>query len=112
MRPKLCDKYKGERELVCKNIINILNLDEKNSFLLSELDSDHQKQTAILNMKEEIQKYFACSEISSFKPNFDCKRPYLNIVRGILRKQGYTFISTDTDIPTKTRKYIIFRKIQ
>ena len=49
------------------------------------------KQTAILNMKEEIQKCFACSEISSFKPNFECKRPYLNIVRGILRKQGYTF---------------------
>ena len=42
-------------------------------------------------MKEEIQKCFACSEISSFKPNFDCKRPYLNIVRGILRKQGYIF---------------------
>ena len=65
-------------------------------------------------MKEEIQKCFACSEISSFKPNFECKRPYLNIVRGILRKQGYTFISTDLDIKIngvikRTTKYIIFR---
>ena len=36
-------------------------------FLLCELDNDIEKQTAILNMKEEIQKCFACSEISSFK---------------------------------------------
>jgi len=114
MREKLCDKYKQEREEICKKLIDILQLDANNSFLLSELDEDTEKQTAILNMKEEIQKYFACSEISSFKPNFECKRPYLNIVRGILRKQEYTFISTDFDIKIndvlkRTQKYIIFR---
>jgi len=91
MRVKLCDKYKNEREEICKKIIAILKLDHDNSFLLADLDADTEKQTAILTMKEEIQKCFACSEISSFKPNFECKRPYLNIVRGILRKQGYTF---------------------
>jgi hypothetical protein len=116
MRVKLCDKYKIEREDICKKIINILQLDANNSFLLSELDEDKEKQTAILDMKEEIQKCFACSEISAFKPNFECKRPYLNIVRGILRKQGYTFISTDLDIKIndvvkRTTKYIIFRNI-
>jgi hypothetical protein len=91
MRVKLCDKYKNEREEICKKLIDILKLDEDNSFLLADLDTDTEKQTTILTMKEEIQKCFACSEISSFKPNFECKRPYLNIVRGILRKQGYTF---------------------
>lgn len=91
MRVKLCEKYKEEREDICKRLINILNLDANNSFLLCELDANIEKQTDILAMKEEIQKCFACSEISSFKPNFECKRPYLNIVRGILRKQGYTF---------------------
>jgi hypothetical protein len=91
MRVKLCEKYKIEREEICKKIIDILKLDENQTFLLCELDADTEKQTAILNMKEEIQKCFACSEISSFKPNFECKRPYLNVVRGILRKQGYTF---------------------
>lgn len=114
MRVKLCEKYKTEREDICKRIIDILKLDANNSFLLSDLDADAEKQMAILNMKEEIQKCFACSEISSFKPNFECKRPYLNIARGILRKQGYTFISTDIDIKIndvvkRTTKYIIFR---
>ncbi len=114
MRVKLCDKYKIERELVCDKLIDILQLDDNHSFILSELDEDTEKQTAILNMKEEIQKCFACSEISSFKPNVECKRPYLNIVRGILRKQGYTFVSMDNDIKIndvlkRTKKYIIFR---
>ena len=114
MRDKLCDKYKIEREDICNKIIDILKLDTNNSFLLCDLDAETEKQMAIMNMKEEIRKCFACSEISSFKPNFECKRPYLNIIRGILRKQGYTFISTDIDIKIndvvkRTTKYIIFR---
>ena len=52
--------------------------------------------------------------ISVWKTALNQKRPYLNIARGILRKQGYTFISTDIDIKIndvvkRTTKYIIFR---
>ena len=64
MRVKLCEKYKIEREDICKKIIDILKLDANNSFLLSDLDEDTEKQTAILNMKEDIQKCFACSGVS------------------------------------------------
>jgi hypothetical protein len=116
MRIKLCIQYKAEREDMCRKIIEILQLDSNNSFLLSELDADIDKQTRILDMKEDIRKIFACSEISSFKPNFECKRPYLNIIRGILRKQGYTFLSTDidlkiNDVVKRTIKYIVLRNI-
>ena len=117
MRIKLCDKYKDEREDICKKLIHILQGDAVEcSFILYNLDNDMEKQTAIMSMKDDIQKCFACSEISSFKPNFECKRPYLNIVRGILRKQGYTIIGSDFDIKIddttkRTKKYIIFRTI-
>jgi hypothetical protein len=114
MRIKLSEKFQNEREDICNKIINILELDENKSFLLCELDNDTEKQNNILLMKEDIQKYFACSTISSFKPNFECKRPYLNIIRGILRKQNYTFIGNDytiklNNISKKTIKYLIFR---
>ena len=117
MRIKLSEKYHNEREEVCKKIISIIDLDENNSFLLCYLDTDIEKHQKLLDLKEEIQKYFACSTISSFKPNFDCKRPYLNIIRGILRKQNYTFIGNDftikiDNIPKKTIKYMIFRNIE
>lgn len=114
MRIKLSDKYQNEREEICNKIITILELKEDNTFLLYELDDNIEKQNKILELKEEIQKYFACSTISSFKPNFECKRPYLNIIRSILRKQNYKFIGNDytikiNNIPKKTIKYIIFR---
>ena len=115
MRIKLSEKFPIEREDICNKIINILELDENKSFLLCELDNDTEKQNKILEMKEDIQKYFSVSCISSFRPKFECKRPYLNIVRSILRKQGYTFIGNDYTIkinnnPKKTIKYLIFRK--
>ena len=116
MRVKLSEKYQIEREEICKKIINILCLNEDNTFLLYDLDNDYEKQNKILEMKEEIQKFFACSTISSFKPNFPCKRPYLNIIRSILRQQGYTIEGKDCEFKIgenlyqRTIKYKIFRQ--
>jgi hypothetical protein len=115
MRIKLNEKYQLEREQICKTIISILELDINNSFLLNELDNNLEKQNKILEMKNDIQKYFACSTISSFKPNFECKRPYLNIVRSILRKQKYKIENSDywvkyeNGLMKRTIKYKIFR---
>ena len=70
-------------------------MNDNNEFLLCHLDADLEKQQKILDLKEEIKQYFACSTISSFKPNFECKRPYLNIIRSILRQQNYIVKSED-----------------
>lgn len=115
MRVKLSDKYQNEREEICNKLIEILQLDENNNFLLYDLEEDTNKQQNILEMKEEIKKYFAVSCISSFKPNFKCKRPYLNIVRSILRQQNYTFegsdysLKFDNGLIKRTIKYKIYR---
>ena len=115
MRTKLSEKYQAEREAVCNKIISALELSSDNTFILCELDVDTEKQQKILDLKPEIQQYFACSTISSFKPNFECKRPYLNIIRSILRKQNYSFIGNDIVIKQennsykRTIKYVIFR---
>ena len=116
MRVKLSSKYQSEREEICNRLVDILELDENRSFLLHELDNDIDKQNKILDMKEEIQKHFAVSTISSFKPNFPCVRPYLNIVRGILRQCGYHIETTEfhikygTGLVRKTMKYQIHRE--
>jgi hypothetical protein len=110
-RIKLSEQYHNEREELCKKLIDIVGTE----FLLSELDENLEKQTSILALKDDIQKCFACYEISAFKSNFDCKRPYLNMVRGILRKQGYIFIGSDIVLKMEngesksTKKYNIFR---
>lgn len=116
MRQKLSDKFQEEREKICGELISILELDDNGCFLLCELDTDIVRQEKIMAMKENIQKVFACSTISSFKPNFACKRPYLNIIRSILRKQGYQFVGSDielrmdTNVYKRTMRYKIFRE--
>ncbi len=72
MREKLETKYHTEREDICNRLINILELDENHSILLNVLENDTDKQTKILDMKNEIQKYFAVSCLSPFKPNATC----------------------------------------
>jgi hypothetical protein len=111
-RIKLSELYHNEREELCKKLINIVGTE----FLLSELDENIEKQTAILSLKDEIQKCFAVSSISTFKPSLTetVKRDYLNIVRGILKQQGYIFIGSQTvlkmdDNSKNTQKYRIFR---
>ena len=115
MRTKKEDKYQIERTIICDKIITILELSYDNSFLLCELDSNTAKQEQLLSLKDEIKLYFECSTISTFKPNFSCKRPYLNLIRSILRKQKYTFegkdilIKQENGFYIKTMKYFIFK---
>jgi hypothetical protein len=109
-RVKLSEQYQNEREEICNKLIEIVG----NEFILCELDNNLEKQTAILALKDQIQKYFAVSSITAFKPSVsDVKRDYLNIVRGILRQQGYIFLGTNfvsKENYQKTIKYNIFKK--
>ena len=113
-RVKLCEKYHNEREEMCKKLIEIVGTE----FLLSDLDDDAAKQNEILSLKDEIQKIFAVSSISTFKPCLanDVKRGHLNLVRGILKQQGYTFEGSeclktyDNGFLKRTTKYRIFRQ--
>ena len=112
-RIKLSQQYHNEREELCKKLIDIVGTE----FLLSELDENLEKQTSILALKDDIQKCFAVSSISTFKPNLinTVKRDYLNIVRGILKQQGYRFVGNErveiceNGILKRTTKYYIFR---
>ena len=112
MRPKMSEKYAEEREEICSRILAILELDEKGAFLLSTLDADTEKQNKIMEMKDEIRKCFSCCNMSPFKPSATCKRPYLSVVKIILKKQGYTFIGNDYTTRSehiKTIRYYVFR---
>ena len=113
-RVKLSEKYHNEREEICKKLIAIVGTE----FYLCDLDEDTEKQNNILALKDEIQKVFAVSSISTFKPNLKdiVKRDYLNLLRGIIKQEGYTFEGknsfkkiNDEGLFKKTMKYKIFR---
>ncbi len=113
-RIKLSEKYHNEREEMCKKLIEIVGTE----FYLCDFDEDTEKQNTILALKDDIQKIFAVSSISAYKPTLmnDVKRDYLNIVRSILKQQGYNVESKNSykkinndGMFKKTIKYKIFR---
>ena len=116
MRIKLSEKYQLERENICHKLLEIIALDELGYFLLCELDENKEKIDKIMALKDEIQKYFAVSSISSYRPNVtDTKRPYWNIVRGVLKQQDYIFegknyeYKLSDNVIKRTMKYKILR---
>jgi hypothetical protein len=111
-RPKRSDKFSNEREAICNKLIEIVGTE----FLLDDLDNDEAKQAAIVALKDDIQKFFAVSRILTFTPGSTVvKRDYLNIVKAILKQQGYTFQrrecfkTFENGMLKRTTKYNIFR---
>ncbi len=111
-RIKLSELHQFQRENICNKLIEIVGTE----FYLCDLDADDAKITAIMELKDEIPRYFAVSGLSAYKKTFDAKREYLNLVKGILKQQGYSVISkkankkiNDHGLIQQTSKYEILK---
>ena len=89
--------YKSEQEQLLNQIINILELDNKN------------KQNKILELIPEIRKYYSFSTIIGASQPLNSKRPYLSIIRQ-LTKSKYKLKSYDYRIKQKEMKDIRTKK--
>ena len=114
---KKSDRYKKEQEEIGSRIIAILNLDENQSFLLCDLDSDLEKQQAIQELRTDIEKFFAVSSMTAFHSKKETKRDYLIICKGILKMLGYSIEARDCHMKTeekgtykRTIRYKIFKE--
>jgi hypothetical protein len=85
--------YKKEQEEICDKIIDILDLDDKSSFVLYDLDNNKDKQKKLLALIPEIRKYFSFSGMSGVSEPNKVKRPYMSIIRNIC-KLKYNIITT------------------
>ena len=104
--------YKSEQEEICDKVIDILELDNKNSFVLYELDNNTEKQQKIIDLIPEIRKYFSFSSMTGVSNPNKVKRPYMSIIRNIC-KLKYNVIPTnyyvriDKDTRKKSMKYFM-----
>jgi hypothetical protein len=84
------------------------------SFLLCDLDENMDIQNRILGLCPEVKRVYPCSGCLGITGSADtCKRPYLSIVRFILKHHGKELYSCDYSITLghsrykRTKKYII-----
>lgn len=95
--------YEKEQNEICDKIIEILQLDDYNSITLYELDNDKVLQNNIMELLPIIRKYFTYGLMKGVAYPDKCKRPYLTIIRNII-KLKYKMVSSDCTIEVNNSK--------
>lgn len=85
MRISKSKKYAIEQFLIQKELISLLNLE--GGFYLYDLDRDPTKQQTIMDMVPDVWRYFAHMNVTGLLYPEKCKRPWLSIVRGVLKNR-------------------------
>ena len=104
-------KYKEEQQEVLQSLLNIIS-GEDETFLIYDLDNNiSDKQTQILQLLNSIKKYYPSSSCRGIN-NKSCKKPYMSIIRYILKYNGYSLYSkyysfNKDDKMIKIKKYKI-----
>lgn len=104
--PKSITNYTEERKDVLDRLLNILEVTKTNNMLsLKKLDESIDKQKMIMELEEDIKRYFLCSKWSYFN-NKDrkMKRVYLSLIKMIMKDMNVTM--TTSTLVTKTKENI------
>ena len=96
--------YKNEQEEIVDKIIEILNLENKNSYTLYELDNNEEIQKQIMELIPEIRKWYSFNGMKAVGDPERIKRPWLSIIKHLI-KSKYNMVSLDHHF-TDNKKYI------
>jgi hypothetical protein len=86
--------YKKEQDEIIEKIITILDLENKNTYTLYELDKNEEIQNKIMELIPEIRKWFSFNGIKAVGEPNKIKRPWLSIIKK-LTKTKYNMASLD-----------------
>ena len=96
--------YKKEQEEIVDKIIAILDLENKKTYTLYELDNNKEIQKQIMELIPEIRKWFSFNGMKAVGEPEKIKRPWLSIIKHLI-KSKYNMVSKDFQF-TLDGKYI------
>ena len=79
--------YKKEQDGIIDKIISILDLENKNTYTLYELDKNGEIQKQIMDLIPEIRKWFAFNNMKAVGEPYRIKRPWLSIIKNLLKSK-------------------------
>jgi hypothetical protein len=97
-------KYATERDNILNKLNNILNInDDNHEFCVFDLENDTTKQNKILELKDDVGKYFKSKNYAIFKKNTDF-RPWLSLAKAIYADSGKKLSLTKKTITRNEKK--------
>lgn len=107
-KPTKKELYTDERLDLLNRLNLILGISETNNIIYPHL-IDENKQKQILELEDDVKKYFKYGNWAYFSKAFDPNRPYISFIRSIYKDMGFKLISTKKTINingTKTVSYV------
>jgi hypothetical protein len=106
--------YDDEQSKIKKELIDILELNNKNGFILYHIDNDDELKSKIMKLLPKIRTFFSMSKITAISTPEKIKRPYISIIRHMLKIE-YDILSTEhtlriNDKPIRTKRYVFIKK--
>jgi hypothetical protein len=77
--------YAKEQKEIVNKIVTILDLENKKTYTLFELDNNQEIQYKIMALIPEIRKYYSFNGIKAVGEPERIKRPWLSIVKHLLK---------------------------
>jgi hypothetical protein len=109
------DLYKKEQEEVIEKIISILDLTNKNTYTLYELDKNEEIQNKIMELIPEIRKWFSFNGLKAVGEPSKIKRPWLSIIKQLtkikynIESKDFQFTENGKHIRTHIYSFIIIK---
>jgi hypothetical protein len=107
--------YKKEQDEIIDKIITILDLENKNTYTLYELDNNEEIQKQIMKLIPEIRKWFSFNGIKAVGEPSKIKRPWLSIIKHLLKSKynmeslDYHFTENGKHIRTQKYNFILLK---
>ena len=95
-RPSKKELYKKERIDIINKLNKILELNEKNNFILYDIEHDEKKVQEIMDLKDDISKYFKGKRSVVFIPKYKDKiisKSFLGLIKIVYKEMDYNVIS-------------------
>ncbi len=102
-------KYEKEQQEILDKLLEILNYNNDYTFYLYDLDNKIKLQESIIDLSNDIRKYYpssSCMGINGKK----CKRPYLSIIRYIIKFHNKELYFMDYTLEIENGKTIRTKK--
>lgn len=107
---KKSELYKPEQEKLASKVMDILALDETNSFVLDDLDNDKEKISKLIKLVPEIRKYFKFGYMNAVVDPEKTVRPHICIIRSVLRDFYNIKYSRIQKNLVRSYKYVVTKK--
>ena len=95
--------YTKEQEEIVNKIVTILDLENKKTYTLFELDNNREIQEKIMALIPEIRKYYSFNGIKAVGEPERIKRPWLSIIKHLLKKT-YNLVTNEVRITAEGKE--------